>query len=34
MDIDDAIAVRLRITDSGDEARDCPVIASGILAHD
>jgi hypothetical protein len=34
MDINDAIAVRLRITDSSGETRDCPVIASGILAHE
>ncbi len=34
MDINDVIAVRLRITDSERKTRDCPVIASGILASE
>ena len=32
MDINDILTVRLHVTDAGGEVRDCPVIASGLLA--
>ena len=34
MDINDAIAVRLQVTDAQGRVRDCPVIASGVLAFE
>ena len=34
MDINDILTVRLRVTDAGGELRDCPVIASGLLAYE
>lgn len=32
MDVNDLLAVRLRVTDSMGRSRDCPVLASGVLA--
>lgn len=32
MDVNDILAVRLRVTDSTGRPRDCPMIASGVLA--
>ena len=32
MDVNDLLAVRLRVADSTGASRDCPVIASGVLA--
>ena len=34
MDINDILTVRLRVTDAAGTVHDCPVIASGILAHE
>lgn len=34
MDVNDLLDVRLRVTDSAGQVRDCPVIASGVLAHE
>lgn len=34
MDINDILTVRLRVTDAAGTVRDCPVIASGLLAYE
>ena len=34
MDINDILTVRLRVTDDAGTVRDCPVIASGLLAYE
>jgi hypothetical protein len=34
MDINDILTVRLQVTDAAGTVRDCPVIASGLLAYE
>ena len=34
MDINDILTLRLRVTDAAGTVRDCPVIASGLLAYE
>ena len=34
MDINDILILRLRVTDAAGTVRDCPVIASGLLAYE